>query len=65
MLASLVGAPVDDVNKFGFAWSTADVLLPLANVLQRRIVVVKSLSDRLKRRGYPTEPHVVLPLLSE
>jgi hypothetical protein len=64
MLASLVGAPVDDVNKFGYAWPTADVLLPLANVLTRRIVVVKSYSDRLKRRGYPTEPHAVLPVTS-
>jgi hypothetical protein len=64
MLASLVGAPDDDDRKFGFAWPTAEVLLVLANVLQRRIVIVKRYSDRLIQRGYPTDPHVVLPLLA-
>jgi hypothetical protein len=62
MFASLVGAPDDDNRKFGFAWPTAEVLLVLANVLQRRIVIVKRYSDRLIQRGYPTDPHVVLPL---
>jgi hypothetical protein len=64
MLASLVGAPDDDDRKFGFAWPTAEVLLVLASVLQRRIVIVKRYSDRLIQRGYPTDPHVVLPLLA-
>jgi hypothetical protein len=64
MLASLVGAPDDEDRKFGFAWPTAEVLLVLANVLQRRIVIVKRYSDRLIERGYPTDPHVVLPLLA-
>jgi hypothetical protein len=62
MLASLVGAPDDDDRKFGFAWPTAEVLLVLANVLQRRIVIVKRYSNRLIQRGYWTDPHVVLPL---
>lgn len=35
----------------------------LANVLQRRIVIVKRYSQRLIQRGYPTDPHVVLPLV--
>jgi hypothetical protein len=65
MLASLVGAPDDDTRKFGFAWPTTEVLLPLANVLRRRIVIVKRFSSRLRGLDHSTEPLVFLPLLGD
>jgi hypothetical protein len=65
MLASLVGAPDDDNRKFGVAWPTTEVLLPLANVLQRRIVIVKRFSNRLRGLDRSSDPHVFLPLLGD
>jgi hypothetical protein len=63
MLASLVGAPDEDSQKFGFAWPTAEVVLLLSNVLQRRIVIVKRFSSRLRGLDHSSDPHVFLPLL--
>jgi hypothetical protein len=65
MLASLVGAPDDDSRRFGFAWPTTEVLLPLANVLQRRLVIVKRFSKRLRGLDRSSDPHVFLPLLGD
>jgi hypothetical protein len=63
MLASLVGPAENDAQQLGFAWPIAEVQVLLANVLQRRIVIVTRYSNRLVRRGYPTNPYVVVPLL--
>lgn len=64
VLASLVGAPDEDAQKFGFAWPSGEVQLLLANVLRRRIVIVARYSNRLVMRGYPTNPYVLVPLLA-
>lgn len=65
MLASLVGAAPNNSDKFGFAWPTAEVLLLLASVVQRRIVVVNAYSERLKQRGYLNVPTMFVPMYSD
>jgi hypothetical protein len=59
MLHSLVGS---SSARYGYSWPTSEVILLLANVLERRIVVVKNFSRQLSKHDPHTRPHVHLPL---
>jgi hypothetical protein len=48
--------------RYGYSWATSEVILLLANVLERRIVVVKNFSRQLSKHDSHSQPHVHLPL---
>jgi hypothetical protein len=61
MLHSLVGKSSSGA-RYGYSWTTSEVILLLANVLERRIVVVKNFSRQLSKHDPHSHPHVHLPL---
>jgi hypothetical protein len=62
MLFVLVGKSDELEPRYGYAWVPIEVNLLLANLLERRVVIVKKFSRQMSRRDPHTEPHVHLPL---
>jgi hypothetical protein len=62
MLFVLLGKSGESGARYGYSWVTPEVNLLLANVLERRIVIVKKFSRQMSRRDPHSEPHVHLPL---
>jgi hypothetical protein len=60
VLSSLVGAN-ENSQRDGFAWPVAEAMWLLANVLRRRVVVVRKLQPRTAAVAGGDRPFVVLP----
>jgi len=61
VLSSLVGAN-ENSQRDGFAWPVAEAMWLLANVLRRRVVVVRKLQQRTAAVAGGDRPFVVLPV---